>query len=111
MSRESVIVFSSGPPQPPPQGNAKHCRQFSNPRNAGRKRNFDTKGIRELASALRAAGKHITIETAATIPPNGIACDLASLSPKLSNSTPDHRLPEVWQQKHELLRRQPAIIG
>src|SRR6185369_12024657 len=27
------------------------------------------KGIRDLARVLRAAGKHITIETAATIPP------------------------------------------
>src|SRR6187397_165171 len=64
------------------------------------------KGICELASALRAAGKHITIETAATVPPGGIACDLASLSPKLSNSAPDNRLPEAWRRKHEELRRQ-----
>ena len=69
-----------------------------------------TKGIRELAQALRAAGKHITIETAATVPPDGIACDLASLSPKLSNSAPDQRLPEAWRQKHEQLRWQPAIV-
>src|SRR5438309_1907432 len=47
------------------------------------------KGIYELAQTLRAADQHITIETAATIPPDGIACDLASLSPKLSNSAPD----------------------
>lgn len=68
------------------------------------------KGIRDLAQALRADGKHVTIETAATIAPDGIACDLASLSPKLSNSTPDLRLPESWRQKHEHLRRQPAIV-
>ena len=68
------------------------------------------KGVRELASALRAAGKHITIETAATIPPDAIACDLASLSPKLSNSTPDQRLPEMWRQKHDKLRWQPSVI-
>ena len=68
------------------------------------------KGIRELAAALRTAGKHITIETAGTVPPGGIACDLASLSPKLGNSAPDHRLPEAWRQKHEKLRRQPAVI-
>ena len=37
------------------------------------------KAIRELASALRGAGYHITIETAGTVPPEGIACDLASL--------------------------------
>jgi 7-carboxy-7-deazaguanine synthase len=68
------------------------------------------KGIRELAAALRSAGKHITIETAATVPPDGIACDLASLSPKLSNSAPDQRLPEAWRQKHEKLRWQPAVV-
>src|SRR5947209_7549513 len=47
------------------------------------------KEIRELASAVKATGRHITIETAATVPPDGIACDLASLSPKLLNSAPD----------------------
>src|SRR6266481_5026691 len=47
------------------------------------------KDIHELAAALRGRGKHITIETAATVPPDDIACDLASLSPKLSNSAPD----------------------
>ena len=68
------------------------------------------KGIRDLAQALRSAGKHITIETAATVPPDGIACDLASLSPKLSNSAPDRRLSNVWGKKHENLRRQPDVI-
>jgi 7-carboxy-7-deazaguanine synthase len=68
------------------------------------------KGIRDLASALRKKGKHITIETAATVPPADIACDLASLSPKLTNSAPDTRLPEAWRRKHEDLRRQPAVI-
>jgi 7-carboxy-7-deazaguanine synthase len=68
------------------------------------------KGIRDLAQALRAAGRHITIETAATVAPEGIACDLASLSPKLSHSAPDGRLPEAWRQKHEALRLQPAVI-
>jgi 7-carboxy-7-deazaguanine synthase len=63
------------------------------------------KGIRELASALRAAGKHITIETAATIPPDGIACNLASLSPKPESNTAE--LPDdaaVWgvQRNSEL---------
>jgi 7-carboxy-7-deazaguanine synthase len=68
------------------------------------------KGIHELAAALKKRGKHITIETAATIPPDGIACDLASLSPKLINSTPDNRLTETWRQRHEQLRFQPKII-
>src|SRR5512136_3066951 len=33
--------------------------------------------IRELAAALRRAGRHLTIETAATVAPDGIECDLA----------------------------------
>ncbi len=68
------------------------------------------KGIRELSQALRDAGKHVTIETAATIPPADIHCDLASLSPKLRNSAPDQRLSDTWHQKHEQLRLQPAVI-
>ncbi len=40
----------------------------------------------QLAVCLREAGCHVTIETNATCGPDGIACDLASLSPKLANS-------------------------
>lgn len=68
------------------------------------------KELPALASALRAAGVHITIETAATIAPGGVACDLASLSPKLANSAPDERLPAAWRERHEATRRQPAVI-
>ena len=46
------------------------------------------RGIHELAASLRRLGKHITIETAGTVAPGGIACDLASISPKLAYSTP-----------------------
>lgn len=66
--------------------------------------------IRELAAALKALGLHITIETAATVPPGGIACDLASLSPKLNSSAPDGRLPAAWRERHENTRRQPDVI-
>ena len=65
----------------------------------------------ELTAALRKAGKHITIETAATLPPGGIACDLASLSPKLSNSTPPKERDPAWAKKHESTRLQPAVIS
>ncbi len=68
------------------------------------------KAIRELAAALRAAGQHITIETAATVAPDGIACDLASLSPKLRNSLPDDRLPAAWRERHEATRWNPAAV-
>ena len=68
------------------------------------------KGIHQLAGRLRENGKHITIETAATILPEGIACDLASLSPKLSNSTPDAEVANGWRDRHEKRRLQPGII-
>ena len=68
------------------------------------------KEIRELAGELKKLDCHITIETAATVAPDGIACDLASLSPKLRNSTPDGRLDETWRRKHETLRWQPAVV-
>jgi 7-carboxy-7-deazaguanine synthase len=67
--------------------------------------------IHELAFQLQAQGYHITIETAATVRPDGIACDLASLSPKLAHSAPDSRLDETWRQKHEELRWQPAVVA
>ena len=65
----------------------------------------------ELAEALKNQGKHITIETAGTIPPNGIPCDLASISPKLSNSTPPASRDPAWAQKHEATRLQPEVIS
>ena len=68
------------------------------------------KGIHELANRLKEKAKHITIETAATIPPDGIACDLASLSPKLSNSTPNTEVTDGWRDRHEKRRLQPEII-
>jgi 7-carboxy-7-deazaguanine synthase len=68
------------------------------------------KEIRALAGELKRLGYHITIETAATIPPEGIACDLASMSPKLKNSQPDSRLDETWRKKHEALRWQPEVV-
>ena len=62
------------------------------------------KDIAVLAKAIRTIGHHITIETAATVMPEGIACDLASLSPKLLNSAPDARLSVTWRKN----TRQPA---
>ena len=64
-----------------------------------------------LAARLRAHGKHITIETAGTLPPAGIACDLASISPKLANSTPiPGTISPAWIDRHERTRFQPDII-
>ena len=67
-------------------------------------------GISELATALTVLGRHVTIETAATITPGGIACDLASLSPKLLNSSPDRLRHGTWRRKHEALRWQPEVV-
>ena len=68
-------------------------------------------GIHELAFQLQESGYHITIETAATVPPKGIVCDLASLSPKLEHSAPDARLDDTWRRNHEQLRWQPAVVA
>jgi len=68
------------------------------------------KEIRELAAELRRLRYHITVETAATVAPDGIACDLASLSPKLLNSAPDAREHAVWRKKHEATRWQPEVV-
>lgn len=67
-------------------------------------------GVHDLAAALRAEGMHITIETAATVPPGGIACDLASLSPKLANSAPDESTAGAWKDRHEATRLNPGVI-
>ena len=69
------------------------------------------KGIHNLMSQLKGEGYHTTIETAGTISPEGISCDLASLSPKLKNSTPlPGEISDGWIAKHENLRYQPDII-
>jgi len=65
----------------------------------------------ELATALKKQKKHITIETAGTILPNSIPCDLASISPKLSNSTPSSEREPAWAKKHEVARLQPEVIS
>ena len=68
------------------------------------------KGIHELASEIKALGKHITFETAGTINPEGIDCDLASISLKLSNSTPSSERDKAWNKRHESTRLQHAVI-
>ena len=60
-----------------------------------------------LTTRLRDAGMHITIETAGTVF-QPVACDLMSISPKLSNSTPGDRR---WAAQHDRLRIQPAVLS
>jgi 7-carboxy-7-deazaguanine synthase len=62
--------------------------------------------ILPLTEQLRDAGMHITIETAGTVF-KPVACDLMSISPKLSNSTPDGQ----WRAPHDRLRIQPDVLG
>jgi 7-carboxy-7-deazaguanine synthase len=66
-------------------------------------------GIVPLTNLLRQAGLHITIETAGTVylP---VACDLMSISPKLSNSTPHDREEGRWARQHDRLRYQPDVL-
>ena len=70
------------------------------------------KGIEEFTHLLKESGKHITIETAGTISPNGIQCDLASLSPKLSDSTPkEGDINKEWIDRHESKRLDYNILS
>lgn len=64
----------------------------------------------KLAARLKAAGYHITIETAGTVMPQGIACNLGSLSPKLMDSTPDVAVAGAWAKRHEERRYQPDVV-
>jgi len=66
-------------------------------------------GIEELCTALKELGRHITVETAATVF-KPLACDLASLSPKLSNSTPRERETGRFAAAHDKLRLQLHVI-
>ena len=59
-----------------------------------------------LCDALAEKNLHITIETAGTIflP---VVCDLMSISPKMSNSTPTS---DRWRERHEQTRSAPDVF-
>jgi 7-carboxy-7-deazaguanine synthase len=65
--------------------------------------------IVDLAKQLKADGCHITIETAGTVF-KPIAVDLASVSPKLSNSTPHDREGGRFAVLHEKNRLNVPVI-
>lgn len=65
--------------------------------------------IEELCLCLRQLKYHVTVETAATIF-KPLACDLASLSPKLSSSIPWKREGGRYATQHERLRLQFDVI-
>lgn len=62
-------------------------------------------GIADLSRGFRDRGMHVTIETAGTVFAP-VACDLMSISPKLSNSTPEG----AFRAQHERLRLQPEVL-
>jgi 7-carboxy-7-deazaguanine synthase len=65
--------------------------------------------VEELCAAFKGEGWHVTIETAATVfKPAGM--DLASLSPKLSNSTPWEREGGRFAEAHERQRLNYQVI-
>lgn len=67
-------------------------------------------GVAALSRRLRAAGHHITVETAGTVWLDGLACDLLSLSPKLAHSTPWLRAPAL-AERHERQRLDVAVLA
>lgn len=64
--------------------------------------------IRQLVQELKAAEKHVTIETAGIAYIPDVPCDLMSISPKLSNSVPTE--PE-HAAVHEDSRLDLAVLG
>lgn len=62
-----------------------------------------------LCDALTSRGLHITIETAGTVY-QPVVCDLMSLSPKLSNSTPHDRAGGRFVESHDRQRLNIPVI-
>jgi 7-carboxy-7-deazaguanine synthase len=65
--------------------------------------------IEELSQKLKTAGAHVTIETAATIFKT-VTCDLVSMSPKLSNSTPWQKQNGRFAAMHEQHRVNLSVM-
>ncbi len=65
--------------------------------------------VAELTRRLSESGRHITIETAGTLYQD-VHCDLMSISPKLSNSNPQHA-SERWKRAHEERRLRLGIVA
>ena len=68
-----------------------------------------TPEVVELSAAVKRAGLHLTIESAATVF-QPVLCDLISLSPKLSHSTPWKRANGRFAQMHERNRLHIDVI-
>lgn len=63
----------------------------------------------ELTQKLRTIDHHITVETAGTVF-QPVECDLMSISPKLSNSTPTDVEGGRFAAQHERVRYQPEVL-
>jgi 7-carboxy-7-deazaguanine synthase len=62
-----------------------------------------------LTKRLRRDGWHITIETSGTLD-LPVACDLMSISPKLSNSIPTTGENSQWAERHAARRHAPEVM-
>lgn len=62
-----------------------------------------------LCDRLRRSRRHVTVETAGTLylP---LSCNLMSISPKLSGSTPDAEEHPHWSRRHERSRLRPEVV-
>ena len=65
--------------------------------------------IESLSKRIKMADHHITIETAGTIL-RDVACDLMSISPKMSNSVPSLERAGRWAKKHDQNRINTQVI-
>jgi 7-carboxy-7-deazaguanine synthase len=63
----------------------------------------------ELAQRLIDHNRFVTIETAGSVDLN-VSCQLMSISPKLSNSTPSIERDAAWSVRHEESRHRPEVI-
>ncbi len=62
-------------------------------------------GLVDLSRRLQAAGKHVTVETSGVLFVPGLACDLVSISPKLSNAAPHAETHQADRLDLETIRR------
>lgn len=65
--------------------------------------------IVDLCRLLKENGRHVTIETAGTRT-QPVACDLMSISPKLSNSDPGEEVAGSWARRHRERRENLVVV-
>lgn len=70
---------------------------------------FLPREIIELCQRVSSAKFHVTVETAGTMY-RSLACNLMSISPKLSNSDPEAGRAGEWREKHRAARLRPNVV-